>query len=238
MERWQGRDMEFPQLWKVLQRTLALPVAERPQTGADFRRRLHAPRPHTGWARPVRWVSILRALCNENMQGLALMLGNAAIWTGHTCAYARRMAWAGQRRTGSPTQPTAPSFTKTRGPTGWIARPSRSRGPANWLGKANHPVRDAGDDTGRWMHDDGRGAVNDRLALTRVGASRAHLHAQASREPRNRDHSLAQVLPDSGPMAEDYADTIVRPVDSKGQPFRAAHSTLTQDDLVLLGLSA
>ena len=114
---------------------------------------------------------------------------------------------------------------------------SRSAGPrTGW--QANQAVRAAVDDTGRRMHDDGSVAVNDRLTLTRVGAARAHLHSQTNREPLDRDHPRAQALLDSSPMSEDDADTLVRLVDAKGQPFRAAQATLTKDDLVLLGLSA
>ena len=79
--------------------------------------------------------------------------------------------------------------------------------------------------------------MNDRLTLTREGASRAHLHSQASREPLNR-HPRAQALLDSGHRSEDYADTLVRLAAAKGQPFRAAQATLTKDDPVLLGRSA
>lgn len=137
---------------------------------------------------------------------------------------------------GSPTNPTAASLAKPRGPTSWIARPARSAGPrTGW--QANQAVRAAVDDTGRRMHDDGSGAVNDRLPLTREGASRAHLHSQASREPLDR-HPRAQALLDSGHRFGDYADTLVRLATAKGRPFRAAQATLTKDDPVLLGLSA
>ncbi len=80
--------------------------------------------------------------------------------------------------------------------------------------------------------------MNDRLTLTRVGASRAHLHSQASREPLDRDHPRAQARLGSGHRSEDYADTFVRLAAAKDQPFRAAQATLTKDGLVLLGLSA
>ena len=134
-------------------------------------------------------------------------------------------------------QPDSPSFTNTRGLTSWIARPPSQRA-RELAGKPTSAVRAAVDDTGRRIHDDGSVAVNDRLTLTRVSASRAHLHSQASREPLDRDHPRAQALLDSGHRFEDYADTLVRLAAAKGQPFRATQATLTKDDPVLLGLSA
>lgn len=44
-----------------------------------------------------------------------------------------RMAWAGQRRTGSPTNPTATSFTKHPGSDRLDRTASQVSGPANWL---------------------------------------------------------------------------------------------------------
>ena len=162
-------------IWKALQRALALPVVERPQTDAN-----------------------------------------------------------GMGRTetdGITDQPDGGIFGQTPGADQLDRTASQVSGPANWL--ASQPG-----DAGRRMHDDGSGAVNDRLPLTRVGVSRAHLHSQASRESLDRDHPRAQALLDSGHRFGDYADTLVRLATAKGRPFRAAQATLTKDDPVLLGLSA